>query len=75
MKKVLMTTVYRKLRSKTTLESPLESISGIGKKRRLMLLKQFGSLENIQKASLEDLMAIPGITQQLAEKIHKVTTP
>ena len=64
---------HRKLRSKTTLESPLESIPGIGKKRRLMLLKQFGSLENIQKASLEDLMAIPGITQQLAEKIHKAT--
>jgi excinuclease ABC subunit C len=51
----------------------LESVPGIGKKRRLLLLKQFGSLENIQKASLEDLMAIPGITQQLAEKIHKAT--
>jgi excinuclease ABC subunit C len=60
---------HRKLRGKETLESPLESIPGIGKKRRLMLLKQFGSLENIQKASLEDLMAFPGITQPLAEKI------
>ncbi len=64
---------HRKLRSKTTLKSPLESIPGIGKKRRLLLLKQFGSLENIQKASLEDLMVIPGITQELAEKIHKAT--
>ena len=62
-------TYHRKLRRKATLESPLESIPGIGKKRRLMLLKQFGSLENIQKASLEDLMALPGITQPLAEKI------
>ena len=64
-------TYHRKLRNKTTLESPLESVQGIGKKRRLLLLKQFGSLENIQKASLEDLMAIPGITQGLAEKIQK----
>ncbi|MBC8285607.1 MAG: excinuclease ABC subunit UvrC, partial [Nitrospinae bacterium] len=61
---------HRKLRTKATLESPLESISGIGKKRRLMLLKQFGSLENIQKASLEELMALPGITQSLAEEIQ-----
>ena len=61
---------HRKLRGKKTLESPLESIPGIGKKRRLMLLKQFGSLENIQKASLEDLTALPGITQYLAEKLR-----
>ena len=63
-------TYHRKLRGKATLESPLESLPGIGKKRRLMLLKQFGSLENIQKASLEELMSLPGITQPLAEKIH-----
>jgi excinuclease ABC subunit C len=64
-------TYHRKLRNKTTLESPLESIPGIGKKRRLLLLKQFGSLENIKKASQEDLIAIPGVTQGLAEKIQK----
>lgn len=64
-------TYHRKLRNKTTLESPLESVQGIGKKRRLLLLKHFGSLENIQKASLKDLMAIPGVTQGLAEKIQK----
>ena len=60
---------HRKLRGKTTLESPLELIPGIGKKRRLMLLKKFGSLENIQKASLEELVILPGITQLLAERI------
>ena len=60
---------HRKLRGKKTLESPLESIPGIGKKRRLMLLKKFGSLENIQKASLEELLILPGITQLLAERI------
>ncbi|MZH13887.1 MAG: excinuclease ABC subunit UvrC [Nitrospinae bacterium] len=61
---------HRKLRGKKTLESPLESIPGIGKKRRLMLLKQFGNLENIQKASLEDLTALPGITRNLAERLQ-----
>ena len=66
---------HRKLRGKKTLESPLESIPGIGKKRRLMLLKQFGSLENIQKASLEDLTALPGITQYLAEKLQAIPGP
>ena len=60
---------HRKLRGKKTLESPLELIPGIGKKRRLMLLKKFGSLENIQKASLEELVILPGITQLLAERI------
>ena len=60
---------HRKLRGKKTLESPLELIAGIGKKRRLMLLKKFGSLENIQKASLEELVILPGITKLLAERI------
>ncbi|MFL2948026.1 MAG: excinuclease ABC subunit UvrC [Nitrospinales bacterium] len=60
---------HRKLRGKKTLESPLELIPGIGKKRRLMLLKKFGSLENIQKASLEELVILPGITKILAERI------
>ena len=66
-------TYHRKLRGKATLESPLESIPGIGKKRRLMLLKQFGSLENIQKAPLVELISLPGITKSLAEKIKSLT--
>ena len=66
-------TYHRKLRGKATLESPLESIPGIGKKRRLMLLKQFGSLENIQKASLAELISLPGITKSLAEKIQSLS--
>jgi excinuclease ABC subunit C len=64
---------HRKLRDKRALESPLESISGIGKKRRLQLLKHFGSLENIRNASLEELTAMPGITQEIANEIR--TTP
>ncbi len=62
---------HRKLRGKGAMTSPLEGIPGIGKKRRLMLLKHFGSLENIKNATLEELLALPGITQPIAEKISQ----
>jgi len=62
---------HRKLRGKGAMTSPLEGIPGIGKKRRLMLLKHFGSLENIKNATLEELLALPGITKPIAEKITK----
>ncbi|GJL78619.1 MAG: UvrABC system protein C [Nitrospinaceae bacterium] len=62
-------TYHRKLRGKRSLASPLESVPGIGKKRRLQLLKRFGSLENIRTASLEELKEQPGITEALAQKI------
>ena len=71
-------TYHRKLRGKNTLASPLERVAGIGKKRRLQLLKKFGSLENIRSASLEDLQTLPGITKSLAQKISaqlKATIP
>jgi excinuclease ABC subunit C len=71
-------TYHRKLRGKSTLASPLEQVNGIGKKRRLQLLKKFGSLEKIRLASLEDLQALPGITESLAQKISaqlKTTLP
>ena len=66
-------TYHRRLRGKETLSSPLENISGIGKKRRLQLLKQFGSLENIRNASVEELTALSGITPSLAEKLRRAT--
>ena len=62
---------HRKLRGKGSMSSVLEGIPGIGKKRRLMLLKEFGSIENIKNASLEDLQKLPGITKPIAEKICK----
>ena len=63
---------HRKLRDKGGLSSPLDSIPGIGKKRRLMLLKKFGSLEKIRSASLEDLKTVPGITESIAERLLKI---
>ena len=63
-------TYHRRLRGKEALSSPLENILGIGKKRRLQLLKKFGSLENIRNASVEELTTLPGITPSLAEKLR-----
>ena len=60
---------HRKLRDKISLFSPLESIPGIGKKKRLLLLKNFGSLDAIRDASPIQLQAIPGITENLARRI------
>ncbi|MBI4384521.1 MAG: excinuclease ABC subunit UvrC [Nitrospinae bacterium] len=60
---------HRQLRSRKTLASPLEAVPGIGKKRRLLLLKRFGSLESIKRASLEELQSVQGITEDLARKI------
>ncbi|PIQ97876.1 MAG: excinuclease ABC subunit C [Nitrospinae bacterium CG11_big_fil_rev_8_21_14_0_20_56_8] len=63
---------HRQLRQKNTLRSPLESIRGIGKKRRVQLLKKFGSLDNIRKAPLEELQSIPGITPELAKELKSI---
>jgi excinuclease ABC subunit C len=62
-------TYHRKLRSKQQLQSSLEEIEGIGPKRRKALLKHFGSLKKVKQASLEELQQMPGLPQELAERI------
>jgi excinuclease ABC subunit C len=60
---------HKKLRGKKLLESPLEKIKGIGKKRRLELLRVFGSIEDIRKATTNEITRLKGFNKQLAEKI------
>ncbi|MEN2986279.1 MAG: excinuclease ABC subunit UvrC [Thermodesulfovibrionaceae bacterium] len=60
---------HKKLRKKVTFESLLEKIPGIGKKRRLTLLKHFGSINKIKSASLEEIAALPGFNLRLAREI------
>lgn len=62
-------TYHRSLRDKRTLHSILENIPNIGEKRRRALLKKFGSVENIKKASLEELLDTPTISKKAAESI------
>lgn len=60
---------HRKLRSKSTLKSPLEEIAGIGPRRKKALLKAFGSLDGIRRASIDELAAVPGMTRKAAEEL------
>lgn len=61
---------YHRKKRKTELNSSeLLKIAGIGKKRSIMLLKRFKSIERISKASIEELLTIPGITPSIATSI------
>ena len=63
-------TYHRKLRSKNIQASSLDDIVGIGKKRKISLLKEFGTIENIKNASVEDLAKIKGMNQKTAENVY-----
>ncbi len=63
-------TGHKNRRAKTRKTSPLEKISGLGPKRRQQLLKQFGGLQEITRAGVEDLAKINGISKLLAQKIY-----
>ena len=61
---------YQKVHKRETFASALDTIPGIGPKRKRALLKQFGSVRAIQEASIEDLAAT-GMTQRLAKRIKE----
>jgi len=63
-------TGHRARRNKKRGESVLEQIPGVGAKRRRDLLKQFGGLQGIERASIEALCTVPGINQQIAGDIY-----
>jgi excinuclease ABC subunit C len=65
-------TGHRQRRAKARKTSPLESVEGMGPKRRQKLLQQFGGLQEIQRAGVEDLSAVDGISCALAQKIYDV---
>jgi len=50
----------------------LESVPGLGSKRRQQLLKQFGGLQGITRAGVEDLASIHGISRELAQRIYEL---
>ncbi|MDS0526229.1 excinuclease ABC subunit UvrC [Clostridium sp. SHJSY1] len=62
-------TYHRNVRDKRVLHSALDDVPNVGEKRRIILLKKFGSVENIKKAKIEELMDTPGIDRRTAESI------
>ena len=62
---------HRKLRDNSMVKSDLDKIQGIGQVKKQLLLKKFGSVENIKKASIVELMQVKGITKGLAKKIKE----
>lgn len=63
-------TGHRKQRSKARKQSVLETLPGIGPKRRKDLLNYFGSLKNLEKASVEEIQKVPGISAVIAESLY-----
>jgi excinuclease ABC subunit C len=61
---------HRKLRDKRTTGSALEEIPGVGPRRRRLLLRTFGSINGIRRATVDELAAVPTMTKRLAEQIH-----
>jgi excinuclease ABC subunit C len=64
-------TGHKARRDKTRRQSSLESIPGVGAKRRRELLRHFGGLQGVKQASVEDLQRVAGISEKIALQIHE----
>ncbi len=64
-------TYHRKLRSKKSFVSILDNIPGIGEARRKALWEKFSSIDEIKKASIEELLEIRGMNRKVAEGIQR----
>ena len=64
-------TYHRNLRSKNNLRSPIDNVTGLGPKRKRMLMRRFGTLKGIREAAVDDLASVPGITRSLAIRLKQ----
>ncbi len=65
-------TYHKNLRNRQTIHSSLDTITGIGPKRKRALIRHFGSVRAIREASIEALTSVPGITKTLAQQIKEL---
>ncbi|MFL2707179.1 MAG: excinuclease ABC subunit UvrC [Gammaproteobacteria bacterium] len=63
--------LQKRKRLKSSLSSSIEDLSGVGDKRKKILLRYFGSLKQIKRASIEDLSEVSGIGKGTAQSIYK----
>jgi len=68
-------TGHRARRAKARTTSPLEGIEGIGPKRRRSLLQHFGGIQGVERAGIEDLSSVPGISRDLAQRLYSLFHP
>ncbi len=62
---------HRARRKKSGLSSPLEGVKGLGPKRRRALLRAFGGLRGIERAGVDELAGVAGISRNLAERVYE----
>jgi excinuclease ABC subunit C len=63
-------TGHRARRAKKKTSSPLQDIPGVGPKRRRELLRHFGGWQDIQRATVDELVKVDGISKKIAQDIH-----
>ncbi|MBU1921280.1 excinuclease ABC subunit C, partial [bacterium] len=63
-------TYHRSLRKKSTMQSQLEDIPGIGPARRKALLAHFKSMQRLTSASLQELEEVPGLSSKTAGQVR-----
>ncbi len=66
---------HRARRAKKRVSSSLEDIKGLGPKRRKQLLTHFGGMQRLQKAGIEDISSVPGISAELATRVYDELHP
>jgi excinuclease ABC subunit C len=62
---------HRKVRQREAFASPLDTIPGVGAKRKRALLRRFGSIKGVRRATLEEIAAVEGMTRSVAEKVKE----
>ena len=61
---------HRAKRAKSLITNPLDEIEGIGPTRKRALLAHFGSAKAVSRAGVADLLSVPGISQEMAQKVY-----